>query len=82
MVRTQIQLTEQQARRLRLIAQREGLSVAAVVRRCIDTALAEEAPTLQQRYARAAALAGQFEDPEGRTDLSTGHDRYLEEAYG
>ena len=44
MVRTQIQLTEQQARRLRAQAHERGLSLAEVIRRYVEKGLADEAP--------------------------------------
>ncbi|MBI4476877.1 MAG: ribbon-helix-helix protein, CopG family, partial [Acidobacteria bacterium] len=44
MVRTQIQLTEQQARRLRAQARERGVSLAEMIRRCVEKGLAEEAP--------------------------------------
>jgi len=80
MVRTQIQLTEEQARRVRLRARRQGVSMADYIRRCIDLAPAEEADDAD-RYARAAALVGAFHDVEGRTDLSSAHDDLLDEGY-
>jgi hypothetical protein len=81
MVRTQIQLTEQQARHLRRVAAEEGVSVAAVVRRCVDLALEERRPGRAELYRRATALAGAFRDRDGATDLAAEHDRYLEDAF-
>ena len=37
MVRTQIQLTEEQAKRLQRIAKRAGVSKAAIIRRFVDS---------------------------------------------
>jgi hypothetical protein len=39
MVRTQIQLTENQARKIRRVAAEQNISFAEVVRQCIDQAL-------------------------------------------
>lgn len=82
MVRTQIQLTEEQARKLRARAREQGLSVAEVIRRCLDKTLADKEPERTQLYARAARLIGRFEDIQGATDLASDHDRYLDEGYG
>jgi len=78
MVRTQIQLTEEQVRRLREVARRERVSVAEVIRRCVDRALAEG--TLQELYRRAEKWVGGL-SARGPADLSTGHDRYLDDAF-
>lgn len=80
-VRTQIQLTEQQARRLRAQAHEQGVSLAEVVRRCVDKGLAEEGPGRAALYDRAARAVGRFSDRRGARDLSSRHDRYLDEGY-
>ncbi len=82
MVRTQIQLSESQARRVRAVAQQEGISMAEGIRRCVDAALEDENHDLDELYARALSMAGSLEDPEGATDLAERHDDYLDEAYG
>ena len=56
MVRTQIQLTEQQARRLRTQARERGLSLAEVIRRYVNKGLAEETPDRTALYDRAARV--------------------------
>jgi hypothetical protein len=65
MVRTQIQLTEQQARRLRAQARERGLSLAEVIRRYVEKGLAAEAPDRRALYERAARLVGRFRDRRG-----------------
>jgi plasmid stability protein len=80
MVRTQIQLPEEQHRWLKAEAYRRGVSVAAVVRELV----AEKLPdTESQRRGRAQAaweaFIGCFSDP--ATDVSENHDRYLAEIY-
>ncbi|MFC1705830.1 ribbon-helix-helix protein, CopG family [Planctomycetota bacterium] len=82
MVRTQIQLTEEQAREVRAAARREGISMAEMIRRCIDQALLARPNSREALYARAAELGGSFVDPGQATDLSSNHDRYLDEAFG
>ena len=53
MIRTQIQLTDQQARRLRAEARDRGLSLAEVIRRYIDKGLSEQKPDRAALYDRA-----------------------------
>jgi hypothetical protein len=81
MVRTQIQLTEQQARRLRAEAHDRGVSLAEMIRRCVDKGLADEGADRGALYARAARLVGRFRDRRGTHDVSSKHDRYLDEAF-
>ena len=81
MVRTQIQLTEQQARRLRARARERGVSLAEVIRRYIDKGIAEENPDRQALYERASGVVGRFPDRAGTPDLSRRHDDYLSEAF-
>lgn len=80
MVRTQVQLTDEQGRRLRAVAREDGVSMAEVVRRSIDRALSERPSSRAALYAGAARLVGAFADPEAATNLAADHDRYLEDA--
>jgi predicted DNA-binding ribbon-helix-helix protein len=81
MVRTQIQLTEEQSRVLKAIALEKGISVAELIRRCIDKYIQSTGQlTSNERRQRALSIVGQFAAEE--TDLSTDHDRYLAEVYG
>jgi len=77
MVRTQIQLTEGQARHVRRLAQEQGVSMAEFIRRCVDQILESGEPDRSALYDRAEAMVGQFEDPTGADDLGRGHDHYL-----
>jgi Arc/MetJ-type ribon-helix-helix transcriptional regulator len=79
MVRTQIQLTEEQARRLRRVAEREGISMAEVIRRSLERVLDDEEADLARRYRQALDWAGRLTD---EPDLAENHDEYLVEAYG
>ncbi len=81
MIRTQIQLTEQQARRLRAEARERGLSLAEVIRRYVERGLTDKGPDRAGLYDRAARVVGRFRDRRGARDLSIEHDRYLDEAY-
>lgn len=81
MIRTQIQLTEQQTRRLKQAARERGVSMAEMVRRCIDRGLGAETPDRAARYARAVELVGAFEDRTGVQRVAEAHDEYLDEAF-
>ena len=81
MLRTQIQLTEEQHRQLRSQAQRDGVSLSEMVRRCVIQYFMDDAPSQEDLYARAAELIGKFQDRQGATDVSERHDDYLDEAY-
>lgn len=82
MVRTQVQLTEDQHRRLRRWAQTLGISLAEAVRRCVAEHLAahEVVPSREDRIRAALALAGKYSDPD--PNVAVEHDRYLAETYG
>jgi hypothetical protein len=81
MVRTQIQLTEQQLRKLRARAREHGISLAEVIRRCVDLALADEINDRAEFYDKAARIVGRFPDEGDVTDLAREHDSYLEKAF-
>jgi hypothetical protein len=81
MVRTQIQLSEAQARRLRLAARRQGISLAEAIRRFVDRGLAEEDAGRARLYSRAAEAVGRFRDRRGAKDVAREHDAYLDEAF-
>ena len=76
MVRTQIQLTEPQARALRRVAASRGMSMAAVIREVLDQALTR---SQDAGVERSLAAVGSYSS-KGRT-MSRDHDRALEEAF-
>ncbi len=79
MIRTQIQLTPEQAAMLRGLAERDGVSLSEVVRRLVEqTARSISRASGEERRARAVAVAGRFSS--GRHDVSAEHDRHLSEA--
>jgi len=81
MVRTQIQITEEQAQALKEIARERGISMAELIRQSIDGFIrARNQPTLEERRRRALSIIGIASS--GVSDLATAHDRYLAEAYG
>ncbi len=76
--RTQISLTEAQARRLRSLARRRGTSMAALVRDAVDRVYpAADEP--DERWTRALAAVGGFHS--GARDVSVEHDRALSDAF-
>jgi len=80
MYRTQIQLTESQARALKELAAARNKSMAELIRQAVDILLRNAtAIDHEERKRRAIAAAGRFRS--GMPDLSTEHDRYLSEAY-
>lgn len=79
MVRTQIQLTEEQARDLKKLAARKGISMAELIRRSVADTLKRESAEYEERWKRALSVVGMFDS--GLTDVSENHDKYLEEAY-
>ena len=80
MVRTQIQLTTEQSRRLKRVAARKHMSVAEVIRRSLDITLAsDDFPDVNEIKARARSVFGKYEDK--AADVSENHDRYISEAF-
>lgn len=83
MIRTQIQLTEQQSVKLKELAAEYDVSAAELIRRAVDqfisTASSAQISDAEQRR-RALEVVGKFSS--GVHDLSINHDRYLAEAYG
>lgn len=80
MVRTQIQLTEYQAKALKELAAATERSMAELIRQSVDAFLRSSAhSSRQERKRRALAAVGRFRS--GATDLSVNHDRYLSEAF-
>jgi len=83
MVRTQIQLTDEQYRGLRRWARRLGVSLSEAVRRCVADRLSaeERMPSRDERVRSALAVCGKYVDPEGPSRVAVDHDRHLAEAY-
>ncbi len=81
MIRTQIQLTEKQRRRLRALAHEKNMSLAEVIRRCIERSLERPESDRAALYERASHLVGAFPERKGAADLSARHDRYAAEAF-
>ncbi len=81
MIRTQIQLTEEQSHRLHQAARQAGVSVAELIRQIVDRFLDEEAKAFGNQKGRLTALevCGRFRS--GLSDVAIRHDDYLDEAY-
>ncbi len=81
MVRTQIQLTEEQSKTLKKLSAQRDISVAELIRQGMDFYLRSCGTVSQtERRQRAIKAAGQFRS--GQADLSEKHDVYLAEVYG
>jgi predicted transcriptional regulator len=79
MVRTQIQLTEEQAAQLKELAHESNESIAALIRQALDQFLAKQQPNRRTLYRQALAAVGKYRA--GLHDVSIKHDRYLEEEF-
>ena len=80
MIRTQIQLTEEQSRRIEALALRENISMAQAIRNAVDAWLDRHAELSQaERWQRSLNVIGKYRS--GLSDLAENHDKYLAEAY-
>lgn len=81
MVRTQIRLTEDQARRIKRIAADRNTSMAEIIRASIEQTLARPGTPVchEERVQRAMEAAGRFRS--GTCDTAGRHDQYLAEAH-
>ena len=81
MVRTQIQLTEEQVKALKKMALSRHLSIAEIIRQAVDTVIRTNTVVdIEERRKRAIDIVGRFSS--GKRDISRKHDRYLVEAFG
>jgi hypothetical protein len=80
MVRTQIQLSEKQAKDVKRVARTRGVSMAEVIRQAVD-AIIGATPNVcaEEQRARALSAVGKFRS--GRVDVSRNHDRHLEDGF-
>lgn len=79
MVRTQIQITPEQARALKQLAAREGKSVAELIRISVDSMIRAGGIQDQDDLRRKAmAAAGKLNGPH---NLAANHDEFLAEAF-
>ncbi len=81
MIRTQIQLTEEQSGALKKIALSRHLSIAELIRHAVDTIIKTSTIVdIEERRKRAIDIVGRFSS--GKRDISRKHDTYLTEAFG
>jgi hypothetical protein len=80
MLRTQIQLKEEQMEWLRSKARARGISVSQLIRESIKFYLTHEEHIREDRKRKALEAVGRFSS--GTSDVSERHDDYLAEAYG
>ena len=89
MIRTMVQLTEEQLKALKELAKARKTSVASLVRESVAqyVATATEADSREEKRQRALAFIKyieehpeEFRDIEGKTDVSVNHDEYFVQA--
>ena len=88
MVRTMVQLTEEQIKALKALAKTRKTSVANLVRESVTAYVTTTAQAPERIKKKRRALAGlqkikkaKFRDVAGKKDLSVNHDKYLEDIY-
>lgn len=91
MIRTMVQLTEEQLNALKELAKARNVSVASLVRESVEQYVTTATQETEREEKRLQALEFirkikngeiQSHDIEGKTDVSVNHDKYLEEIYG
>ncbi|NOH01180.1 MAG: ribbon-helix-helix protein, CopG family [Chloroflexi bacterium] len=91
MVRTMVQLTEEQVKALKKLAKARKTSMAQLVRESVSMYVSASAQDADREEKRRRALEflqyikenkEKFRDFEGKTDVAVNHDKYLEEIYG
>jgi hypothetical protein len=81
-VRTQIQLTEEQVKEVKKIAQARHISVAEIIREALNNVIrsgAGVAVNVEDQRMRALKAVGKYSS--GKHDISGKHDKYLSEAF-
>ncbi|MCP4655525.1 MAG: CopG family transcriptional regulator [bacterium] len=80
MVRTQVELTDEQSEALASLAAREHVSLGEMVHRAVDLLIqTQHEPKRPDVRRRAIAAAGRYASD--RHDVSEAHDQYLAQAY-
>ncbi|MEF9426985.1 MAG: ribbon-helix-helix protein, CopG family [Candidatus Mariimomonas ferrooxydans] len=80
MIRTQIQLTEEQVKTLKKIANKKQVSLAELIRQGVNALMRLSGEvSIEERKKRAIVAAGCFHS--GKQNISAKHDEYLTEAF-
>lgn len=79
MHRIQIQLTQDQERRLRELAKLRGSSISALIREGVDRLIEPKVSALNRNWERANAVVGKYRSAEP-TNVATEHDDYFAQA--
>ena len=79
MIRTQIQLTEEQSKNLKRLAGKKHVSISELIRQGVNVLMRSGEANIEDRKKRAIAAAGRFRS--GKKDISLKHDEYLTEAF-
>ncbi|MDI6768487.1 MAG: CopG family transcriptional regulator [Anaerolineales bacterium] len=91
LVRTMVQLTEEQLKALKELAKARKTSVAKLVRESVAQYVVTTVKDAEREEKRRRMLEfleyiqnhpEEFHDIEGKTDVSVNHDKYLAEIYG
>jgi len=89
MIRTMVQLTEEQLKALKELAKTRKTSVASLVRESVEQYVATATEEAEREEKRRRALEfikyieehpDEFRDIEGKTDVSVNHDEYFVQA--
>ena len=82
MIRTQIQVTEEQMIALKKISAERNVSVAELIRNGIDHLIqTQNYVSLAERRKHAIALSGRFHAGDKDNNVSENHDDYLADIY-
>ncbi len=79
MIRTQVQLTEEQIEWLRQKANERKISISQIIREGVEFLKEREMKVNKDKRKKALELIGRFSS--GLSDVSVRHDRYLGEAF-
>jgi uncharacterized protein YgbK (DUF1537 family) len=86
MIRTMVQLTEEQLNALKELAKARNVSIASLVRESVEQYVTTATQETEREEKRQRALAfikyieehpDEFRDIEGKTDVSVNHDEYF-----
>lgn len=81
MIRTQIQLTEEQYKFLREKSAEYNVSMASLIRKGVDLLVEQQGEPSRETLLQRALNIQAFEDINDAVDVSINHDKYLVEIY-